>query len=700
MVYYGTNSQHAPLPEASFRLPSQTLTKSCGSQFFVDMLHLGHPQQSQELPPSPTSSPENVITPNYLSESRQSTYPERRDFAEETRSPRSSTRAPFNEHARGPTPPSDDNQERDSRVKPRNELFFPIPTTDSHEVILRNHLSIRNVFALIFKASLVGLDFYQALCDLLDRMNQYFPDQDNKQEIIEYLYKQGLEDVRNDPESAMGLMAWSEQSDVQWTDGFREGFVHCVGMYHEVKQLPNFNNVRFLTQQSLQQKSNELYLRIKEAENMLADFDFSEMWPMSSANPPMARVSFVRFQVSLKQLYENIYFQWPPKTYGETWLNRELTQRLQHDFGLLYDYIVDHAVVWEKKNARRYSEDDELESEAEDMTPWKNNAYEFKMAKRGSLTFTADIPNLPIVDMLIKFDFKHACAHIPHPFPLTPESSKPITPPRKGFFSKSHKTAMDPVTVARQTELAYSRATNVQALGHSKHENALIKHFINLEYGDKIGEVDPYDARLGRWILLYGILQVLSQICSDTPGIRHKKGVSYFLNPPMRGLPSWEKDPDNNDIESSSQENTHCWRAAKRWEEERQEQMSSMRRHHEITIPGYDNGMGARNYSSSHLPSSSSLLSTPTLISSRRVSPSPAPEDIVGGVVPNITDSPSFARQGSMIPPVPTAMPETPRRNMPHRMVSPSTPRNGTPTRGHAPMSVQGSTFKPPPEWA
>ncbi|KAI9713727.1 MAG: hypothetical protein M1812_006565 [Candelaria pacifica] len=674
VVYFGAATETTPLPEPSFRLSSTNLAESSESNFFLNMLREGHIYESfdQDMPPSPTSSPDDPAASNYLPESQQS-HPERQESVEQIRSPRSVDRTRNYEHGRGePTPPlsSDNSRERKPGMPIRHELYFPISAVSvgSKEDILREHLSIRNVFAVIHNKSLVGLNLFQALCDLLDRMNQYMPGNDNKAAIIEYIYDQGLEDVRNDPESAISLLAWSELKDVEWMEGWREGFVHAVGMYNEVKELSLYPSVSVLSRHLIQQKANEIYLRTKEAEKVLRDFDLKEIWPMSSANPPVAKQSFLRFQASLQQLYQETYIHWPPKTAsGETWLNREITQRLQEDFAILYDFVVDRSIIWEKKDEnRRQGDDYEGTNGAKQL---KHNAYEYKMVKKNDPHFTADLPTLPIVDMLIKFDLKHAGAHIPHPFPLTPDSTKPVTPPKKSFFgSRSSKNTIDPVTVARRTELAYSTATNVHALSSISQDNALIKHFMVVEYGDKIGEVDPYDARLGRWILLYGILQILSHISGDTPGIMHNRGVKYYLNPNLHSCPPWEKDSERG-MQSFNQELSHCWLASKKWEAEKATLISTRRKHHEIKIADYEYGIRSRSQSTVH-PSSPSLKTPtttttptttgPTLVSSRHFSPpSSAPENIVGGVVPNISEYPRH--RGADIPPVPVISPTTPR---------------------------------------
>lgn len=91
------------------------------------------------------------------------------------------------------------------------------------------------------------------------------------------------------------------------------------------------------------------------------------------------------------------------------------------------------------------------------------------------------------------------------------------------------------------------------------------------------------DARLGRWLLLYGILQVLSTLSVDTEGIKYKPSASsssapeasYFLSPSLDNCPPWppsrsltgtRRVPSAVSVREASQRQSHCWVAPLRWE--------------------------------------------------------------------------------------------------------------------------------------
>jgi FtsZ-binding cell division protein ZapB len=68
----------------------------------------------------------------------------------------------------------------------------------------------------------------------------------------------------------------------------------------------------------------------------------------------------------------------------------------------------------------------------------------------------------------------------------------------------------------------------------------------------------PREARLGRWVLVYGILQVLSTLSVDVQALKHTDGVRYFLCTDLKRCPEWVT---NGQIEylEASQKRSWCW---------------------------------------------------------------------------------------------------------------------------------------------
>ncbi len=68
------------------------------------------------------------------------------------------------------------------------ELYFPAPINQSKVDSLRYHTTTRNVFALLYQRSLVGLNLLQALTDLHDRLQTYLPPETDSAELVMYAY--------------------------------------------------------------------------------------------------------------------------------------------------------------------------------------------------------------------------------------------------------------------------------------------------------------------------------------------------------------------------------------------------------------------------------------------------------------------------------------------------------------------------------
>lgn len=524
------------------------------------------------------------------------------------------------------------------------ELYFPPPPNASRVDQLRYQLTTRNVFAVLCHVSLVGLSLYQALSDLLERLEEYVPQRqvDNVLTIMSYLSARAIDDVRNDAETAIGLLAWAEDPRVRWEEAWREAFVHAAGLYGTgrgralMEATPDFKRISPITRALLERASLESQLRVQAAEERLADLSFADMWPMSVAvvASPMtgtlvrspARDAADRLQRFLLE-YCRAKFggRWPPlppppssprheqqapsspprhHAYAEdeqpSWLTRTVAQALQSHFGALYDYLVNRDIVWDM-------------SEARPSRKW------LMVSESGNKAFDADSADLPMHDILIEFDNRQRFPHVPHPYPLVPESIPPqatspgaastIGSPSLGSSSSStgflkrrgtgelhnpsaSTTTTTPTTthrgaaMERRIQLAYTEATNIYVLGSDFTQSDLVDAFVRFEKTDRIGDVDPSLARRARWVLLYGILQTLASVSVDAPGVRYCEGVPYHLSPQLKGarLPPWSSrkstttkhhhhgaltSPTTNKtqqkMEEASHELSHCWLAPQLW---------------------------------------------------------------------------------------------------------------------------------------
>lgn len=462
-----------------------------------------------------------------------------------------------------------------------HELWLKAPSHITARAIQRRYnVATRNFFAMLYGKPLVGTDIFEMLGDLQNvtdtfyELNEPEDRRDAAQDIIYYLTERKLDDVRNNLRHALRLLHWCESQLVRWEDGYTECFIHCVGMMNaSTFEMFEFRELSKQSRSNLENAYSELQIRILDAQERLQNFNFRDIWDVNGviSNSPVQR-SFDAFRDFVYRYYARKHGAWPPSSLQnirggqqQAWLTRGLAMRLQDDFGAVYDYLVDRDVVFDANEAR------------------STRKWEIISRERLPAGFSADSPGLPLTDMLVTFDSKHKYQHIPHPFPLLPQpqaplpTAKPVEEKKKGLFGKLQKksasTASQPDPKETfQTSLAFNGATNINRPGLPPRlsSNAFIDALTMHEKSLPLAIATPRMARLGRWVFLYGILQVLSNVSLDTEGMRFKDDIQYFVCPKLEGCPPWlnihqyEEGPR---YVPWSQARSYCFTAPERWGE-------------------------------------------------------------------------------------------------------------------------------------
>jgi hypothetical protein len=423
---------------------------------------------------------------------------------------------------------------------------------------LRHHLATRNVFALIYNASLVGTTLHDALTDLDSRLRHPHA----TKTLVNYVRDRAVDDVRADPASAVSLLAWAESPGVRWAAGWAETFTHCVGMLSHVRHCAEYSALAPPTRALLDSAYAEMHARIRAAQKRLADFDCTDMWeclPEASTRSAFeARAAAIRFSIFLRAHYSRACSSgtWPPPDPegSDTWLTRRIVRALHADFSALYDFLVDSQVVWDTDEARSGRKHLLVRRPASDgRSDGGNDSPDIFDADRDS--------EIPLTDAFIAFDNRYRFPHIPRPYPLVPESIFP-EPCSPSDPSSSH-SPRSASSVERRMLFAYTEATNT-SLMPSSHASPppLVSAFCRFEKVDLLGRTDPAVARLGRWTVIYAALQALASVAVDAPHVRYTRDVVYHISPRLEGLegvPEWvfEGWEDTSHVES------HCWRV---WE--------------------------------------------------------------------------------------------------------------------------------------
>lgn len=431
----------------------------------------------------------------------------------------------------------------------QHEIYIPWPggETGIHSTIW--HITTRNFFAVMYDASaLVGTTLHEAMTKLFERVTMY-PDYLDRNIskvawITDYIVRHQFDDVRNNPSYAASLLAFSEAPNVQWREGYIEAFVHCVGMLDMgLQTIPEWRYITPHTKMFLQNANMEIEERIHGAQNWFLTFDFSEMWPTTTAPPSPARGCFDRLRKWLCKYYENAFLHWPP-SHEQTWLTRDMVMRLKNDFHGLYDYLVDRDIIFDGTEYRP--------------------GQKWIITSRSGQNFRADTFELPFTDILLGFDNSNGFPHIPHPYPITPTSVPVQSKPKTTFTLKKPNSPTDILAQTRRKALSYAEASNVYTLRDQYMHTDLVTNFIRFEQSDQVDSLDPFEARRGRWILVYGILQVLATVSVDSPNLRYKEGAQYHLCPRMKGVTPWAErgaPPE----EEAEHKRSHCWTVPATW---------------------------------------------------------------------------------------------------------------------------------------
>lgn len=351
---------------------------------------------------------------------------------------------------------------QNSQKNPTHEIWFTAPAElRTLQAQRLHHVAIRNFLAMLHGKPLVGADVFDMLSTLQSQIQvMYDLDADiqsttlaerSVQMITNYLGKYGIDDVRNDTRHALSLLAWAEQDSVKWRQGYLECFAHLAGsMTPQTEDMSEFKRLSIVTRRNLGIAAKTLQLRVMEAEEKMAAFDFADLWrsnPKLTSGPVYQ--SYQAFRQFLVEHYGRIYGTWPPPSNG-TWLNRKTVLAMQNDFGSLYDYLVNRDVYWNAREERA--------------------SRKWEMQHRKTDEFEADLPELGITDVLVMYDAKAGYTHIPHPYPLLPREVSTSTKEKekRSFFSSLKKSKTNDVTkdakAHLQLSIVFSDATNIEKL--------------------------------------------------------------------------------------------------------------------------------------------------------------------------------------------------------------------------------------------
>jgi hypothetical protein len=221
------------------------------------------------------------------------------------------------------------------------------PLGEDLDKIGRYNLALRNFIATIMRKPLVGNTLVSALEDLQIMTRHIFGLQHQPQRAIgfvqDYVQELRLDNIAHRPTDVGHFLAWTERT--RWARGFVESFAHCVGMLNcgVIDQESLNDDLSPTTRALLEHSCTHMHYNLAEVEASAASFGVSNAMMYTLEDYPGVAKSMLAFQKHLAQHYARAFGQWPPAVHQNSghWLTRSLAQRLQQDFGNLYDLLVD-----------------------------------------------------------------------------------------------------------------------------------------------------------------------------------------------------------------------------------------------------------------------------------------------------------------------------------------------------------------------
>jgi hypothetical protein len=91
----------------------------------------------------------------------------------------------------------------------------------------------------MFAKPMVGIDFGLALINLVERMSSAgMPSARSLECVIKYVEEQGYSNCSNNPEIALGILAFAEKFHDY--DLWKDSFAHCTGMANELHKCSGY----------------------------------------------------------------------------------------------------------------------------------------------------------------------------------------------------------------------------------------------------------------------------------------------------------------------------------------------------------------------------------------------------------------------------------------------------------------------------
>ncbi|EMC91061.1 hypothetical protein BAUCODRAFT_28225 [Baudoinia panamericana UAMH 10762] len=381
--------------------------------------------------------------------------------------------------------------------------YIPAPASLTRDQAYKYHLTTRNFFAYATSQPIVGETLGSALVDLLDRVRSWQPQTAALANFTSYCQGQGYLNMAENIDHALACLSLAEHARL--ADLWTEAFVHSVGMHERLGLSQEYHGLTRTTKALLTRSSLEMDLHIARVTRALGTFLEEELGPEHLGLSKPARDHLDRFRSCLHRYYVDKLGYFPPDTDGQ-W-NKRLWTKMYHAFQTLYEYLVDTDSTNDPSDARG-------------MTG-----------------------GICVVQNVRAFDLRHGYASLPHPLPLLPNitSKARTTEHQRGLRHFRLGKGEDGSALQPSLKRVLAKATNSDVQDTMNCE--LVAEYQRFERMKLEEKLSMTEARKVRWLLIYGVLQMLISITRAPGVVRDTDKPTYPLCVLTTGCPPWAVEP-------------------------------------------------------------------------------------------------------------------------------------------------------------
>ncbi|KAK4225048.1 hypothetical protein QBC38DRAFT_323202, partial [Podospora fimiseda] len=364
----------------------------------------------------------------------------------------------------------------DSNPNDKVELYIPAPSTTTKSQAALYHLAIRNLFAWVFRRPVVGDHLGLALINLLNSLREFRFDEDNMDSILGYMDEEGYLDMANQPHHAMAMLHFAEH--FQLKDLYTDALCHCVGMYDQLNNIPEYQVIASATRKLIRQKKGEMDAKLRDAGQMLRNFLEGDLQEAQIRLSHGERAHLKHFRTFLTAYFTKKLGRYPPGSIDPPALvfEPQVYRLMYQDLNALYLHLAD----WE-------------------------------FTTRTLPTMAQLQTGSSVLHIVHGFDQRNRYPALNHPLPLIPEMPRKTSSRRISWLTKSDKLKPDQRLVAhaavvKATNKHKALLDNELVLAYRKFEEDAVFFPPKVDRGEKPSHAD---IRKARWSLTYCVYQVV-----------------------------------------------------------------------------------------------------------------------------------------------------------------------------------------------